>query len=139
MSKENVEIVRRLYDAVARRDSAAVFSLYDPEVVIDGTRHQWAEVLGSDGVFRGHEGVREFSAGYYEEWEDLDDDLEELIDAGDRVVSISTIRARGRASGIEVEWKHNAGVWTIEHGRITRVVWCRDRDEALAAAGVSTD
>jgi len=137
MSKENVEVVRRLYDAVARRDSAAVFSLYDPEVVIDGTRHQWAEVFGSDGVYHGHEGVREFSRIYYAEWENLRDQLEELIDAGDRVVSISTIRARGRASGIEVEWKHNAGVWTVESGRITRVVWCRDRDEALAAAEIS--
>jgi ketosteroid isomerase-like protein len=35
MSQENVEVVRRVYDAVARRDSAAVLDLYDPEVVLD--------------------------------------------------------------------------------------------------------
>jgi ketosteroid isomerase-like protein len=32
MSEENVEIVRRLYDAAARRDSGAVLALYDPAV-----------------------------------------------------------------------------------------------------------
>jgi ketosteroid isomerase-like protein len=36
MSLENVEIVRRLYDAVARRDVANVLALYDPEVEVVG-------------------------------------------------------------------------------------------------------
>jgi ketosteroid isomerase-like protein len=35
MSQENVEIVRRVCEASARQDSAAVLALYDPEVVID--------------------------------------------------------------------------------------------------------
>jgi ketosteroid isomerase-like protein len=139
MSKEHVEIVRRLYDAVARRDTETVFSLYDPEVVIDGSRHRWGEVMGGEPTWRGHDGVREFSRGYFGDWENLEDGIEEVIDAGDRVVTIVTTRARGRASGIEVEWKQNAGVWSIRDGRITRVVWCRDRDEALKEAGISSD
>jgi ketosteroid isomerase-like protein len=35
MSQENVEIVRRVYDAVARRDAETVLSLYDPDVELD--------------------------------------------------------------------------------------------------------
>ena len=38
MSQENVEIVRRVYDAAAQRDSDAVLALYDPEVEVETTR-----------------------------------------------------------------------------------------------------
>ena len=136
MSEENVEIVRRLYEALSNRDAETVFSLYDPEVVWDGSGHPWSPLMG-ETLFYGHEGIRKFSRLYYEAWEDLEDNLEELIDAGDRVVSLSTIRARGRQSGIEVEWKHQAGVWTIRDGKIIRIVWCQTREEALEAAGLS--
>jgi ketosteroid isomerase-like protein len=136
MSEENVEIVRRIYDAVARRDATAVLALHDPEVEMDGSRHRWAELMGTSS-FRGHEGLRRWSREYYEMWENLDHSIEELIDAGEHVVSIVTSRGQGRASGIEVEWKHHAGVWTIRDGKVVRVAWFRTRAEALAAAGLS--
>lgn len=45
---------------------------------------------------------------------------------------------RGRASGIEtdVEEFH---VWTLRNGRVVRMQMFLDRDEALAAAGISRD
>ena len=61
---------------------------------------------------------------------------EELIDAGKQVVSVSTMRGRGRASGAEVTSRRYSGVWTIREGRVTRVVWFPTRAEALEAAGV---
>lgn len=45
MSEENVEIVRRLFDAAARGDAAAVLACYDPEVEID-TREEALEAAG---------------------------------------------------------------------------------------------
>jgi uncharacterized protein len=137
MSQENVEIVRRVYDAVARRDTESVLALYDPEIEWDGTRHPMSG-LGED-VYHGHEGLRRWSRGWYEAWEDLEDICEELIDAGDHVVSISTMRGRGRASGVEVEWTLNYGVWTIREGKVVRVAWFRTREEALEAAGLRED
>jgi ketosteroid isomerase-like protein len=137
MSEENVEIVRRVFDAVARRDTETVLSLYHPDLEWNGSRHRWAEVLGHGMArFRGHEGLRRWARQYYEAWENLEDNIEELIDAGDQVISIVTTRARGRASGVEVEWKHNAGVWTIRDGKVVRVVWLPTREEALEAAGL---
>jgi ketosteroid isomerase-like protein len=59
MSLENVEIVRRLYDTVARRDAAAVLDLYDREVEWDMSRGPLAG-LTAWGIYRGHEGVRRF-------------------------------------------------------------------------------
>ena len=136
MSEENVEIVRRLFEAISRRDTEAVLSLYDPEVEWDGSRHPMSPILG-ERHFHGHEGIRRFSHLYYEMWESLEDDLIEVIDAGERVISLSTTRARGRQSGIEVEWNRQAGVWTIRNGKIVRIVWFPTREEALEAAGLS--
>ena len=133
-----MKVVRKLFDAVARRDNEAVLSLYDPDIEFDGTRHRWAEIMGTDeSRFRGHDGLREWSRRYYEVWGSIEDTLEELIDAGDQVITVVTTRGRGRGSGVEVEWKHNSGVWTISDGKITRVVWFPSREEALEAAGLS--
>jgi ketosteroid isomerase-like protein len=138
LSEENVEIVRRLYTAVVQRDSATVYSLYHPEFEFDGSRSRWAEMLPGDlAIFRGHHTLHKWSQAYYGEWENLQDDIEELIDAGDQVVSVVTTRARGRASGIEVEWKENAGLWTLRDGKIVRIEWFPSRAEALEAAGIS--
>jgi ketosteroid isomerase-like protein len=137
MAEENVEIVRRVFDAAARRDTAALLSLYDPQVEWDGSRHRWAEVLGETmSRFHGHEGLRKWARQYYEMWENYEDDLEQLIAAGEQVVSVVTTRARGRASGVAVEWKHNAGVWTVRDGKIVRVIWFATVADALEAAGL---
>jgi ketosteroid isomerase-like protein len=64
--------------------------------------------------------------------------VEELIDAGERVISVETTRGRGLASGAVVE-VHQCGIWTIRTGKIVRVEWLdATREEALdEAAGLS--
>jgi ketosteroid isomerase-like protein len=137
MSEENVEVVRRVFDASAHRDSETVFSLFDPEAEWDNSHGPFKELIGG-GVYRGHEGLRQFWHEYYAEvWERVEDDLQELIEVGDRVVSVVNTRARGRASGVEVEWTQNAGVWTIGEGKVIRVAWFTTLEEALEAAGLS--
>ena len=91
--------------------------------------------MPGEAQWHGHDGLRMFFRDYYETWEDLQDTVEELIDAGDHVVAVVDSRGRGRASGAEVEWGRHASVWTVRDGRIVRVVWFRTRDEALEAAG----
>jgi ketosteroid isomerase-like protein len=137
MSQENVEIVRRLFDAVARRDAATVLALYDPEVEWDSSRSPLTRVVGkSQRVFHGHEGLRHFFRERKEAWETAEDDCEELIDAGDDVISVVTSRARGRTSGIKVE-ASMAGVWTIRDSKVIRVVWFETREEAFEAGAES--
>ena len=60
---------------------------------------------------------------------------EQIIDAGDRVVTVESWRARGKASGAEAEARQ-ASVWTISDGKITRIVGYADPAEALEAAGL---
>ena len=134
MSQENVEIVRRVYDAAARRDAATVLDLYDPEVELDLSRLQVVGFMGQD-VYRGHQGLRTFFREWHEAWENIEYDYDELIDAGEEVISVATRRGRGRVSGAEVELAV-ALVWTIREGRVVRVAWFRSRAEALEAAGL---
>jgi ketosteroid isomerase-like protein len=134
VSEANVEVVRRVYEAVAARDAEAVLALYDPDVEWDFTDSPVGNAL-EDRIYRGHEGLRRWWREWQEAWEGYEDTYRELIDAGEEaVVSVTTSRGRGRASGAETEWTQH-GVWTIAGGRVTRVVWFRTRDEALAAAG----
>jgi ketosteroid isomerase-like protein len=134
MSEENVEVVRQIYGAVHRGDPGTVLALYDPEVEWIFARSPFRRLVQRD-VYRGHDGLRQFVRERYEDaWREIDDELEELIDAGDQVVSVISTHGRGRASGAEVEKVH-AGVWTIRDGRVVRVEWM-SRDEALAAVGL---
>jgi ketosteroid isomerase-like protein len=128
VSQEAVEIVRRVYEAAARRDVATVLELYDPDVELDNTR---LEIAG--GVYHGHDGLRTFFREWHEAWERIEYDFDELIDAGGHVVAVVTRRGRGRASGAEVELQV-ALVWTVREGKIVRVVWFETREDALEAA-----
>jgi ketosteroid isomerase-like protein len=136
MSQENVEIVRRLWDAASRRDVEAVLALYDPEVEFDVSRHPLTSLIGGRRVYHGHEGLRSFFRERGEALENVEDVYEELIDAGDHVVAVAHIRGRGRGSGVEVELPHAAAVLTIREGKVVRVVFLPTRDEALDAAGL---
>lgn len=132
---ENVEIVRRVFGAVARGDAAAVLSYYHPEVEWDHTAGPVRDLMGGPQVWHGHDGLRAWFREWYEAWENMEPDLVEVVDVGDQVVSVLDYRGRGRASGIEVTIPRMAGLWTIENGAVTRVAWFSTRDEALEAAG----
>jgi ketosteroid isomerase-like protein len=135
MSNENVELVRRVYEAVARRDSGSVLDLYDPDFVSDISRLPEYALTGQTTI-RGREELRSSWREWYEVWESFEDDCEELIDAGEHVISVVTRRGRGRASGAETS-KRVAGVWTIRNGRVVRTVWFPSVEEALEDAGLS--
>ncbi len=136
MSQDDLEVVRRLYDADSRRNSDAVLSLYDEDVELDYSRLPHAEVIGG-GLYRGHEGLRSWYREWFEAWASFEQVCEELIDAGENVVSVWSQRGRGRASGVEVELRHAAAVWTVRHGKIVRLAAFRSREEALEAVGLS--
>jgi ketosteroid isomerase-like protein len=138
MSEQDVQLVRRLYDAVAARDNETVLSIYHPEVVWDHTHNSdLAGLWGGQTLFHGHDGVRRWSREFYEAWERVEAELEDVIDAGDVVVVVLNYGGRGRVSGIEIGFTRMAGVLTIREGQVVRADWYRDAAEALEAAGVS--
>jgi ketosteroid isomerase-like protein len=134
MSEENIEIVRRVYEA--RGDPEAVLAYYDPDVEFNASQFPFGRLVGGAGIYRGHEGLRRFFREYYSAWSQIEDDYEELIDADESVISVVSARGRGRRSGVEVQ-SSSAAVWTIRDGKIVRVTWFATRAEALEAAGLS--
>jgi ketosteroid isomerase-like protein len=132
MSQENMETVRRIFEAVAHQD-VDVLEFYDREIEFDFSRSTFASVAGTS-LYRGHEGLREFFRERHEVWEWMRDDLAEVIEAKDEVITVVTVRGKGRGSGIDAEQTLFA-VWTIQRGKATRVRWFDTRADALAAVG----
>jgi ketosteroid isomerase-like protein len=126
--------VRRVYDAVARRDVTTLLALYDSEVEWDVSRHPLRDLLGRT-VYRGHEGMDNFSREWDDAWEKVEYGYQELMDEGEHVITVETMRGRGRASGTEVDMTHYV-LFTIRDGKIVRQAFFDSLDEAREAAGL---
>jgi len=132
MSQENVEIVRRAFEAYVRRDDEAAFALYDPEIEIDMT----ASGQPGGGVYRGLAGVREWNRDWLGVFEQFTAEVEEWIDPGEDVVAMVRWRARGRSSGVPAEMLQ-AHVWTVRDRKLRRLRVYQSKAEGLKAAGLS--
>ncbi len=135
MSQENVEIVRKVYDAVARRDDVTPFEFYAEEIVWDLSRWE-AAFLDSEPIYRGHDGVRQSWRDRISAFGDVDYEVDELVEVGDKVLAVVRERDIGRASGVSVEAGHVA-VWTLAEGKVIRLQVFDDRQEAFEAAGLA--
>jgi ketosteroid isomerase-like protein len=132
MSQENVEIVRRASRFWIERDFSQMPELLDPEVVIDLSRN----VFNPD-VYRGYDGVKRYVQAVDEMWDKFEARIEEVIDAGDTVVTATRISGVGRGSGVQADMQLFQVV-TLRDGRVLQVTGgYRDRAEALEAAGLS--
>jgi ketosteroid isomerase-like protein len=136
MSRENVQIVRRVYEAHERKDFEAVFAEYDPQIEWR-TDRLGDPAPGLHSIYVGHEGIRTFWREWFKAWETVTFKYEEFIDAGDKVVVVLSQRMRGRTSGVELDWRSYAQVWRISEGKVVGVEFFPTRAEALEAAGLS--
>jgi ketosteroid isomerase-like protein len=133
MSEENVEIVRRGYEALNRRDVDQFLSYFAPDSEVD-----FSEWIGTfSDVYRGHAELKTLWESFMEAWDEIHWELDELRDlGGDGVLSATHLIARGHGSGIQTT-DYRAVIWTVRGGRIRRVKFFPDKQEALEAAGLS--
>jgi ketosteroid isomerase-like protein len=131
MSRENVEIIRRGYAHFIATGDFLVEDV-DPDFVWDmSTFRGWPERQTYVGI----EGAREFMTSWLEAWEDWQIEVEELVDAGERVVAIVRQRGRSKTTGLPVDMRF-AMVWTLRNGKQMRMQMYADSEEALEAAGL---
>lgn len=128
MSAENVELIRRGYEAFSREGEEAIFDFLDPEIEITPI----VEAPGSRS-YSGHDGFRQYLADTYEVWGRFGWEATELIDQGDCVVARTRFFAEGRASGVPVEVVVFI-VWNVRGGKAVSARGYLDRGAALAAA-----
>jgi ketosteroid isomerase-like protein len=130
MSEENVQIVRRAYEAFDRGDLEAILDDVHPEVV------SWAHPRGSEGRYEGRDGVIQFITDWIESFDEFTLVPEDFRDAGDKVVVRTLQRARGKGSGVPVE----GHFWLVHHmrdGKAFQIDLYDDEAPALEAAGLS--
>jgi ketosteroid isomerase-like protein len=87
-------------------------------------------------VYHGIDGLVRLNNEIRDVWEEFRVVPEQFIDAGDWVVVIETNHARGRGSGVELDTRTYATIWTLRDGQVTRVQVGVDPNEALKAVGL---
>ena len=128
MSKENVEIIRRGFEHwLANGDFRA-----HPDLVWDVSNLGWPD----QQIYLGAEGGMQFNADWADAWDNWEVEVQEYIDAGQRVVVILTQRGRSKSTGIPVDMRF-AQVWTLRDGQGVRMQMFASVEEALEAAGLS--
>ena len=133
MSADNVAAVRRYVDAFNRLDLDAATIGLDPAIEL----REWPEAPGSQS-YHGVDGVRRAFDTWFETWEWMTLEIEEIHAVGDRVLFTLHQRAKGRTSEAEVEIR-SYNVYTFRDGLVTRVELFVERENALAAAGLTEE
>jgi ketosteroid isomerase-like protein len=131
MSQENVEVLRRGYESWNRGDRDAAFESLEPEFEL-----QLPEGGMNVGSFQGREGASKLFEDYLEVFDFFHMEPEEFFEAGDRIVVFVRTPARGKGSGVEVEFRP-AHVWTMRAGKAVRLEVFPERQNALEAVGLS--
>jgi ketosteroid isomerase-like protein len=132
MSEENVEVVRRTYAEWERGNMKAGVEVFDPEIVYESYMPDSTERV----VVNTPEEVKGFMREWLAQWRDLRLFVDECREIGsDKVFVGGHQTATGRLSGIVVE-DTVYSVWTFRGGKIVHLLFERERQRALEAAGL---
>lgn len=129
MSDKNVEVVQKLFDAVARGDIEEALQYVRP----DG---EWVnpEYAMEPGTRRGLSGVRVALMALRDSFAELRFDISEMVDIGDRVLVTGTFSGVGRTSDAAFGPQTFGSVVTLSDEQIQRYQWFLDPKEAREAA-----
>jgi ketosteroid isomerase-like protein len=139
VSRENVELVRRLYAGLASEGSPQEFErrltdealgrFLDPGI-------EWVPVTESllaVDSYRGFDGVRRYWGDFLSAWESYRVEALRFDDAGDRVAVV--VHIVGRTHELEVD-ETRSSLLTVRDGRVVRVESFAEPEGARRAAGL---
>jgi ketosteroid isomerase-like protein len=149
MSEANVEIVKRAQptdidmvklfresnapDPAVTPDAAGI----DPTVYTDDFEVEF--ISATAGSLRlpssGPQGLAEGWRDWLEPWDSYYVELEKLIDAGEEVISLVRVSAKTTRDAVAVEHE-SAALWSVREGKVARVRFYLEREQALEAAGL---
>ena len=136
MSRENVEVVRRFIEALPRAQSSGdwqpVLPDLDPDVeIVD------LDISLDTGHYRGPDSAREWIGVWMESWDTWTlEDIEVRPVGEDQAIGLFLVRATGKGSGIELS-RRDAMVCTLRAGKIAKITYYNDQQQALEAVGLS--
>ena len=129
MSQANVEIVRQGFEHFLETGEVPWASFDEGVEVHD---HDTPD----QGVYRGHAGYARYLADWGAAWSMWTFAPEEFIDAGDCVVAVIRMKAKGESSGIAID-RQDGLVYKLRDGMIVRLDYYNNRAQALKAVGLS--
>jgi ketosteroid isomerase-like protein len=129
MSRANAQLARRWMEAINRRDPDAMDRLVHRDYEL---HNPWTP---GGGVHHGVDAVKSFGRGSFDTWEVYAVEEERIIEAGETMVALAHVRAKGKASGVTLDGPL-AHVHTVRDGRLARTQVFLDHGEALEAAGL---
>jgi ketosteroid isomerase-like protein len=129
MSRENVEMIRRCYEAFNRRDFDAALADFDDAIT-------WKPAFPAGmAVLEGKEALRAQWTSRVEAL-DLHVEPQELIAVGDSgVIVVARWIGRGQLSGTPVEEARTLA-FKMQAGKVVRVEGYASKEEALQAVGM---
>jgi ketosteroid isomerase-like protein len=123
---EQMAAIREIADSFNRGDFDALVAYTDSETVL----HEWPSAPGAQS-YQGPDGIRRAFESWFESWEWMRIDVEDMEEAGTRVMATFQQTARGKGSAAEVELR-TFNVWTFREGTVTAIHLFTDRESALA-------
>jgi ketosteroid isomerase-like protein len=130
MSQENVEATRRIWERFLAGDIPGMLVFLDPDVEIHD-----APGFPDGAVYRGHKGYLAQIERFGEAFRDITWEPGASVEYGDRVLSVIHATGVGRASGIKGAASF-IELLTWREGKVVRVDYFRNENEALEAAGL---
>jgi ketosteroid isomerase-like protein len=132
MSQERVDAILRAYEAFNRgawSDSGLNFShdfLFVPPAI-----------LPEAGDVEGADALTSFLKTWGEAFDDFRMEMEEMIDAGDRVLVMAAVCGTVKDSSVEVSSPSFAHVWSFRGDEVVRMESMPNRATAMEALGLT--
>jgi ketosteroid isomerase-like protein len=126
---QQVELVRRVFDAFREEGPDAVFAVLAPDI-------EWTvrPDLPDAKTYRGREGVRQLLATFEDVLDDQWYTALEFIEAGQQVIVPLRWGARGKASGVPFEEREETWVFALREGKVDRVTEYATKKAALKSS-----
>ncbi len=133
--QDNLELVRRCYQAIVRQDFNALRGAMDPNL-------EWIEPevpgLWFQGTHRGPEAVfKEVFEPTGGKIADFRVETNQFLPVGEHVVVLGRFRGRGKAAGKELN-ANTVHVWTFRGGKVVRFQAYHDVANWLQALGTAS-
>ena len=130
MSQENVESLQTYFETWSWE--AWLRGEFDTSLLARDVTYEDTTLPDHVGeTYRGPQGVIRATERWLEAFEWLQIELERVLSAGERLVSIHRVRAKARHTGIELDGLV-AYVWTFRDGKVIHFRSFRNPEEALS-------
>jgi ketosteroid isomerase-like protein len=124
MNSDDLDLLRRGYEALARRDVEALLDCLHDDVELHTV---------SDGAFRGHAGVLAWVDTMDRAWKPWLAEVEGVEDLGSRGLVTAMLSGRSQVHGLETSQRFWI-VWEVRDGKAFRGRHFADRRSAVEAA-----